>query len=105
MGHTDPSAGKGMEQQLEAPSVKLTDAKTGASAPMTRKEVVDDKIAFVEQSLAMGTVLAPEIGYEKAAALVKEAYASGRTIREVALFKSGLTEERLTDILDPASQV
>jgi len=45
-------AGKGMEQQLQAPSVKLTDAKTGAFAPMTRKEVVDDKIAFVEQSLA-----------------------------------------------------
>jgi hypothetical protein len=45
-------AGKGMERQLEAPSVKLTDAKTGASAPMTRKEVVDDKIAFLEQSLA-----------------------------------------------------
>ena len=31
---------------------------------------------FVEQSLAMGTALAPEIGYEKAAALVKEAYAT-----------------------------
>jgi hypothetical protein len=45
-------AGKGMERQLELPSVKLTDVKTGASAPMTRKEVVDDKIAFIEQSLA-----------------------------------------------------
>ena len=45
-------AGQGMERQLEAPSVKLTDAKTGAFAPMTRKQVVDDKIAFVEQSLA-----------------------------------------------------
>ena len=29
---------------------------------------------FVEQSLAMATALAPEIGYEKAAALAKEAY-------------------------------
>jgi len=45
-------AGEGMERQLKAPSVKLTDAKTGASAPMTRKEVMDDKIAFTEQSLA-----------------------------------------------------
>jgi hypothetical protein len=44
-------ASKGMERQLESPSVKLTDAKTGATAPMTRKEVVDDKLAFVEQSL------------------------------------------------------
>ena len=39
--------------------------------------------AFVEQSLAMGTALAPEIGYDKAAALVKEAYATGKTIRDV----------------------
>jgi fumarate hydratase class II len=59
---------------------------------------------FVEQSLAMGTVLAPEIGYERAAALVKEAYASGRTIREVAREKSGISEDRLKELLDPQSQ-
>ena len=45
-------AGKGLQQQLDSPSVKLTDAKTGASAPMKRKEVIDDKITSVEQSLA-----------------------------------------------------
>ena len=44
-------AGKGMQSELDSPSVKLTDAKTGASAPMKRKEVIDDKIAFIEQSL------------------------------------------------------
>ena len=60
---------------------------------------------FVETSLAMGTVLAPEIGYEKAAALVKEAYAAGRTIREVAREKSGIPEQRLNQLLDPRSQV
>ncbi|MBZ5622472.1 MAG: class II fumarate hydratase [Acidobacteriia bacterium] len=60
---------------------------------------------LVEQSLAMGTVLAPEIGYEKAAALVKEAYATGRTIREVARERSGLPEERLMELLEPQSQV
>ena len=59
---------------------------------------------FVEQSLAMGTALAPEIGYDKAAALVKEAYATGRTIREVAREKSGLSEKRLAQLLDPESQ-
>jgi fumarate hydratase class II len=59
---------------------------------------------FIEQSLAMGTALAPEIGYEKAALLVKEAYASGRTIREVAREKSGLSEDRLRELLDPATQ-
>jgi fumarate hydratase class II len=60
---------------------------------------------FVEQSLALATALVPDIGYEKAAALAKEAYASGRTIREVAREKSGLPEERLNQLLDPKSQV
>jgi fumarate hydratase class II len=59
---------------------------------------------FVEQSLAMVTSLAVEIGYDKAAALAKEAYQSGRTVREVAREKSGLSEERLSALLDPASQ-
>ena len=58
---------------------------------------------FVEQSLAMGTALAPEIGYEKAAALVKEAYASGRTVREVA--RGVLPDDRLAELMDPAQQV
>jgi fumarate hydratase class II len=60
--------------------------------------------AFVEQSLAMGTALAPEIGYDSAAALVKEAYASGRSVREVAEEKSGIDQEKLVLLLDPASQ-
>lgn len=60
---------------------------------------------FVEQSLAMGTALAPEIGYEKAAALVKEAYATGRTVRDVAQEKSGLPPERVRELMDPAKQV
>jgi fumarate hydratase, class II len=60
--------------------------------------------AFVEQSLAMGTALAPEIGYDNAAALVKEAYSSGRTVREIAEEKSGIDREKLARLLDPASQ-
>ena len=60
--------------------------------------------AFVEQSLAMGTALAPAIGYEHAAVLVKEAYARGRTVREVAEEKSGLEKEKLDRLLDPVTQ-
>ena len=59
---------------------------------------------FVERSLAMCTVLAPEIGYEKAAAIAKEAYRSGRTVREVAREMSGIPEARLNQLLDPRSQ-
>ena len=40
---------------------------------------------MIEKSMAMVTSLAPVIGYDKAAAIAKEAHASGRTVREVAL--------------------
>jgi len=59
---------------------------------------------YVEQSLAMCTVLAPVIGYEKAAAIAKEAYQTGRTVREVAREKSGIPEDQLNKLLDPRSQ-
>jgi fumarate hydratase class II len=59
---------------------------------------------FVEQSLAMVTALAPVIGYERAAEIAKEAYETGRTVREVAREKSGLPEEQLARLLDPVTQ-
>jgi fumarate hydratase class II len=52
----------------------------------------------------MGTALAPEIGYENAATLVKNAYLTGRTVREVAIEQSGLTPERINELLDPETQ-
>jgi fumarate hydratase, class II len=61
-------------------------------------------LRFVEQSLAMGTALAPELGYDAAATLVKNAYLTGRTVREVALEQSGLSVERVNELLDPAAQ-
>src|ERR1700686_4544332 len=61
-------------------------------------------LGFVEQSLAMCTVLAPEIGYDKAAAIAKEAHRTGRTVREVAREMSGIAEGRLNELLDPRSQ-
>ena len=40
---------------------------------------------LVEQGLMLATALAPVIGYDEAAKLAKEAFRSGRTIRELAL--------------------
>jgi fumarate hydratase, class II len=65
---------------------------------------VERASGYVEQSLAMCTVLAPEIGYERAAAIAKEAYRSGRTVREVAREISGIPEDRLNRLLDPRHQ-
>ncbi len=38
----------------------------------------------VERSLALAAALAPAIGYDRAAEISKEAYRTGRTVREVA---------------------
>jgi fumarate hydratase class II len=56
---------------------------------------------LVEQGLMLATALAPEIGYDAAAALAKEGLRTGRTIRELALEK-GIAADRLDDLLDPA---
>ncbi|MBJ7594596.1 MAG: class II fumarate hydratase [Candidatus Dormibacteraeota bacterium] len=57
--------------------------------------------ALVERGLMTTTSLAPRIGYDQAGAIAKEAYASGRTIREVARERTGLSEDELTTLLDP----
>ena len=53
--------------------------------------------------MAMVTSLAPVIGYDKAAAIAKEAHASGRTVREVALDQEVLSVEDLDKLLDAMS--
>ncbi|MCH8053565.1 MAG: class II fumarate hydratase [Planctomycetes bacterium] len=58
---------------------------------------------LVEQSLAMCTSLVPEIGYDKSAAIAKEAYRTGKTVRQVALDQGVLDEKKLNDVLDPTS--
>ena len=57
--------------------------------------------ASVEQSLSMVTSLNPLIGYEKAAAIAKEAFASGRTVRELCEEMQILPPEVLDRGLDP----
>jgi fumarate hydratase class II len=54
----------------------------------------------VETGLMLATALAPEIGYDRAAEISKEAYKTGRTIREVAREKTNLSEEELDKLLD-----
>jgi fumarate hydratase class II len=47
------------------------------------------------------TALNSIIGYEKGAAIAKEAYAEGRPIREVAQRLTKLSAEELAKLLDP----
>ncbi|MBM4137925.1 MAG: class II fumarate hydratase [Nitrospira sp.] len=57
--------------------------------------------SLIEQSLAMCTALAPVIGYEAAAKLAKDAYQSGKTVRQVAKEQKVLPDKKLAELLDP----
>ncbi len=56
---------------------------------------------LIEESLAMCTALAPVIGYDQAAAIAKQAHETGKTVRQVALAEKVLSEEELSQLLDP----
>ena len=58
---------------------------------------------LVELSLAMCTALSPKIGYDSAAKIAKQAYATGKTIREVAQELNVLPPDELNKVLDPWS--
>jgi fumarate hydratase class II len=57
--------------------------------------------AFVEQSLAMVTALNGRIGYDAAAAIAREAAATGKTVRALCLEKKVLPPDELDRLLDP----
>lgn len=54
---------------------------------------------YIENSLALVTALVPEIGYDRAAAIAKEAYESGKTIREVAVEEDILSADKIDQLL------
>ena len=58
----------------------------------------------LELSLSNCTILAPVIGYDKAAKIAKVAFETNRTIRQVATEISGLDPTKLDELLDPAKQ-
>ncbi len=56
---------------------------------------------YAEETVALATALSPRIGYERTAALAQEAWATGRSIREVAAAREILAPEELAETLDP----
>jgi aspartate ammonia-lyase len=55
---------------------------------------------YAQSTVALATALNPYIGYAKAAELVKESVATGRSVIEVAREKGVLSEEQIAEILD-----
>ena len=58
---------------------------------------------YSESTVALATALNPYIGYQKAAEIVKESIATGRSIIEIARAKGLLKEEEIAAILDPVN--
>ena len=54
-------------------------------------------VASIEQSLALATYLVPLIGYDRAAEIAREAYKTGKTVREVALSDNLLSEAEVAE--------
>lgn len=61
----------------------------------------DNIAAGVERSLMLVTALAPTIGYDKAAAIAKDAHARGVTLREAALASGAVSPEDYDRIVRP----
>ncbi len=59
----------------------------------------------IDRSLAMATALVPKLGYDNAAALAKEAFVTGKTVRQVAQDKGVMKPEELNTLLDPAKLI
>ena len=57
--------------------------------------------SLIERSLAMVTALAPVLGYDRAAALAKQASEEQKTIREVVLAAGDIDADELARLLDP----
>ncbi|MCD6186550.1 MAG: class II fumarate hydratase [Desulfuromusa sp.] len=87
-------------QSIELLSNGITafDEKCLAGLQVDEKRCSD----LLEQSLALVTALVPEIGYDRATDMAKQAHKTGRTLRELAL-EDGVAAAVLDKLLDPAS--
>ena len=58
-------------------------------------------LEYVRNSIGLVTALNPVLGYERSAAIAKEALKTGGSVYDLVLAKGWLTKERLDDLLKP----
>ena len=86
---------------LQSIAILSTSAVNLAEQAVDGLEATANGPRLVEEGLMTCTALAPRIGYDAAGAIAKEAFRSGRTVRQVAREQTELTEDELTALLDP----
>jgi fumarate hydratase, class II len=87
---------------LESIELLAASARNFTTRAVAGLTATDRGPALVEQGLMLATALAPEIGYDAAASLAKEAFRTGGTIRDLAA-ERGIAPDRLDTLLDPAA--
>ncbi len=82
-------------------------ALLGSAADVFRERCVDGIEAdadrareLVERNIIVVTALNPHIGYDKGAIAAKEAFTSGRNVRDVVIEKGWLTAQQVDELLD-----
>ena len=88
---------------LESIDILASASRNLADQCVSGLEATSRGADMVHQGLAIVTTLVPHVGYDRAAAIAKEAQATGRTVREVAAVSTDLSDEELDRILDPAT--
>ena len=81
--------------KLLASASRLLEEKCVAGIEANREQCE----SYAELTLSAATALNPHIGYDKAAEIVKEAAASGRSLREIAR-EAGVADDVLDEALD-----
>ena len=86
-------------ERLLAAAVRLLADSAIAGFTVNRERLAE----ALERNPILVTALNPVIGYERGAAIAKQAYREGRPIREVAAAETGLPAAQLAQLLDPAA--
>jgi aspartate ammonia-lyase len=60
---------------------------------------------YVEKSIGLATILVPEIGYDQAAKIAKEAQATGKSVYDLVLEHKLLTKSELDEVLKPERMI
>lgn len=89
---------------LESIHILSSACRMLADKAITGLAINKERLAeLLERNPVLVTALNPVIGYDKAAAIAKRAYAEGRPILEVAAEETDLSEEQLKGILNPVT--
>lgn len=87
---------------LQSIEILASASKLLADKAIAGFTVNEAKIAsLVEMNPILVTALNPVIGYEKGAAVAKQAFKEGRKVKDVAAEQTDLSVERINEILDP----